>query len=328
MNKNFKGSLFLISAALVWGLAFVAQKNAAGSIGVFSYIMCRSVVTCAVLIPLCLIRGRGLKRYAPMGPALRRGLVMGVLTFGAISLQQWGMEYTSASKSGFVTALYIVLVPLLGLFFGKKPGLKVWLAVAIALMGAALLSLDFSESLLPGPGEALTFGCALVFSLHILYVDHRAQQLDSTLMCAIQFGVCAVLGGVGAIFEGLTFSQISGNLTSILYVALFPARWATPSSWPDKNTRNPPWPRCSCAWKACSARWAAGSSAAKCSSPWNTWAVRSCLRAVWSPSCPSARRPANFKNRPAWVGFFLPWAKINVIIRTNPLNFFKGVCKK
>ena len=82
----------------------------------------------AVLIPLCLIRGRGLKRYAPMGPALRRGLVMGVLTFGAISLQQWGMEYTSASKSGFVTALYIVLVPLLGLFFGKKPGLKVWLA--------------------------------------------------------------------------------------------------------------------------------------------------------------------------------------------------------
>ena len=218
MSKNFKGSLFLISAALVWGLAFVAQKNAAGSIGVFSYILCRSVVTCAVLIPLCLIRGRGLKRYAPMGPALRRGLVMGVLTFGAISLQQWGMEYTSASKSGFVTALYIVLVPLLGLFFGKKPGLKVWLAVAIALMGAALLSLDFSESLLPGPGEALTFGCALVFSLHILYVDHRAQHLDSTLMCAIQFGVCAVLGGVGAIFEGLTFSQISGNLTSILYV--------------------------------------------------------------------------------------------------------------
>ena len=215
MSKNFKGSLFLISAALVWGLAFVAQKNAAGSIGVFSYIMCRSVVTCAVLIPLCLIRGRGLKRYAPMGPALRRGLVMGVLTFGAISLQQWGMEYTSASKSGFVTALYIVLVPLLGLFFGKKPGLKVWLAVAIALTGAALLSLDFSESLLPGPGEALTFGCALVFSLHILYVDHRAQHLDSTLMCAIQFGVCAVLGGVGAIFEGLTFSQISGNLTSI-----------------------------------------------------------------------------------------------------------------
>ena len=163
MNRNFKGSLFLISAALVWGLAFVAQKNAAGSIGVFSFIFCRSVVTCAVLIPLCLIRGRGLKRYAPMGPALRRGLVMGVLTFGAISLQQWGMEYTSASKSGFVTALYIVLVPLLGLFFGKKPGLKVWLAVAIALIGAALLSLNFSESLLPGPGEALTFGCALVF---------------------------------------------------------------------------------------------------------------------------------------------------------------------
>ena len=230
MSKNFKGSLFLISAALVWGLAFVAQKNAAGSIGVFSYIMCRSVVTCAVLIPLCLIRGRGLKRYAPMGPALRRGLVMGVLTFGAISLQQWGMEYTSASKSGFVTALYIVLVPLLGLFFGKKPGLKVWLAVAIALMGAALLSLDFSESLLPGPGEALTFGCALVFSLHILYVDHRAQQLDSTLMCTIQFGVCAVLGGVGAIFEGLTFSQISGNLTSILYVGAISGAVGTYSS--------------------------------------------------------------------------------------------------
>ena len=218
MSRNLKGSLLLICAALVWGLAFVAQKNAAGSIGVFSYILCRSFVTCAVLIPLCLIRGRGLKRYAPLGPALRRGLVMGLLTFGAISLQQWGMEYTSASKSGFVTALYIVLVPLLGLFFGKKPPAKVWIAVAVALLGAALLSLDLSESLLPGPGEALTFGCALVFSLHILYIDHRAQELDSMLMCAIQFGVCTVLGGIGAIFEGLTLDQIAGNLTSILYV--------------------------------------------------------------------------------------------------------------
>ena len=213
MSKNFKGSLFIISAALVWGLAFVAQKNAAGSIGVFSYIMCRSVVTCAVLIPLCLIRGRGLKRYAPMGPALRRGLVMGVLTFGAISLQQWGMEYTSASKSGFVTALYIVLVPLLGLFFGKKPGLKVWLAVAIALMGAALLSLDFSESLLPGPGEALTFGCALVFSLHILYVDHRAQQLDST---ALHVKDLSVGYGERTVLDTLNVDIKRGAVTSIV----------------------------------------------------------------------------------------------------------------
>lgn len=217
---------------------------------------------------------------------------MGVLTFGAISLQQWGMEYiSSASKSGFVTALYIVLVPLLGLFFGKKPGVEGVACGGDCLMGAALLSLDFSESLLPGPGEALTFGCALVFSLHILYVDHRAQHLDSTLMCAIQFGVCAVLGGVGAIFEGLTFSQISGNLTSILYVGAISGAVGYTFQLAGQKYAEPALASLlMCLESVFGALGGLAHRRQKCSGPWNTWAVRSCLRAVWSPSCPSARR--------------------------------------
>lgn len=218
MSKSAKGSVFLLSAALVWGLAFVAQKDAAGNIGVLSFICLRSLITCAVLIPICIARVRRLGEIT-LGKHLVPGIVMGVITFAAIALQQWGLEYTTASKSGFVTALYIIIVPLLGLFFHRKPGINLWMGVVLALAGTALLSLNFTEGFSVGIGEMLTFGCAVIFSTHILYVDFRAHGLDSTILCAIQFGVCCVLGGIGMfLFEEPSLGQVRENLTSLLYV--------------------------------------------------------------------------------------------------------------
>lgn len=225
MNQNPKGSIFLLSAAFVWGMAFVAQRIAAGSVSLFTFTCLRSVVTCLSLAPVCAVRiSLRKKRNVPF--SLRRhllpGLIMGVLTFGAIGLQQWGLSYTTAGKSSFITALYIILVPVLGLFLRKKPHFMVWIGVGLALAGSLLLAVDFgelSEGLTVGKGELITFGCALVFSGHILYVDHTPRDLDSVLLCVMQFGVCLILGLIGMIlFESPSWSDIWGNLIPILYV--------------------------------------------------------------------------------------------------------------
>ena len=224
MSKNLKGSLFLVAAALVWGLAFVAQKDAAGGIEVFAFTFARSTITCLALLPLCLARFfRAERTERPdMRKHLRHGLVMGLLLFASIGAQQLGLQFgASASKSGFITALYIVIVPILGLFIGQRPAARIWLAIALGLAGAALLSLDLSERFTIGLGEGLTLVCAVIFSLHIMYIDTYTAGLDSWLLNALQFGVCAVLGFICMfIFEKPTAPQFTDNIVSILYVGV------------------------------------------------------------------------------------------------------------
>lgn len=216
MNKSLKGSLFLLSAAFVWGMAFVAQKDIAGGVGVFTFIALRSFVTCLALAVPCLF---AVKRGARVKRHVKPGLIMGVISFLAIWLQQWGLEHTSAGKSGFVTALYIVIVPLLTLFRGKKLRAGTWLGVICAVGGAALLSLDFSDNLSVGVGEALTLGCAFVYSFHIIFVDYLGGGYSSSILCFIQFGVGCALGAMlMAIFESPSLAQIEENWIGILYV--------------------------------------------------------------------------------------------------------------
>ena len=225
MSRNLKGSLFLVAAAFVWGLAFVAQKDAADGMGVFSFTFARSSITCITLLPVCLVRFRRSRAGGAPGVRahIKTGLVMGILLFASTVAQQMGLSLgTSASKSGFITALYIVIVPIMGLFIGQRPRKKVWLAVLLGLTGAALLSLDLSESFSIGLGEGVTLICSILFSIHIIYIDSRAGGLDSGLLNALQFCVCAVLGfACMFIFEKPALSQFTGNLTSILYVGVF-----------------------------------------------------------------------------------------------------------
>ncbi len=148
-------------------------------------------------------------------------------------------------------------------------------------------------------------------------------------MCAIQFGVCAVLGGVGAIFEGLTFSQISGNLTGIyLYVGAISGAVGYTFQLAGQKYAEPALASllmCLESVFGALGGWLIGGEVLR---PLEYLGCALLLAGCVVAQLPQRKRPANFKNRPAWVGFFLPWAKINVIIRTNPLNFFKGVCKK
>lgn len=193
-----KNALMLVLTAFIWGTAFVAQSVGMDYLGPFTFNGVRSLIGGIALLPCILL----LKRWSREEPEethckenrkdlILGGTVCGLLLFGASSLQQIGIQYTTAGKAGFITAFYIVIVPVLGIFLKKRIGWKVWAAVVIALVG--LYFLCITESFTIGKGDALIFLCALVFSLHILVIDYFAPRADGVVMSCIQFFVCGIV---------------------------------------------------------------------------------------------------------------------------------------
>ena len=223
IDKQFKGSLALLVASVIWGLAFSAQSTAMRSIPPITFVFLRSAITCAVLAlaaPLFARLSGGKDADAPsLSVHIRRGVPIGVFLMLATLFQQIGLVYTTPAKSGFVTALYIVMVPLVGLLFHRHVGRLVWAGVALSLTGLVLLCVgdDLSVNL----GDILTLGSALMFSIQILLVARYAPGLDAVKLSAVQFGACAVLAGLIALFtESPTLSGIAAGLPSLLYVAI------------------------------------------------------------------------------------------------------------
>ena len=211
MKNQIRGSLYLTIAALVWGMAFAAQSTAMDHVGPFAFTAARSLISCAVLavfLPM-LRKFPGMADGAPRAAYIKLGLPLGAILFAAVALQQAGLMSTSSAKSGFITALYIVIVPILGMFLGRRVRANVWVSVVLALAGLCLLTLkeDFSIQ----SGDLLTLGCAIVFSFHILAVDRYAGGLNAAKLCCIQFGVTGVLALLATIlFEHADFSGLSG----------------------------------------------------------------------------------------------------------------------
>ena len=147
------------------------------------------------------------------------GIACGVLLFTAGSLQQAGIQYTTAGKAGFITAFYIVIVPVLGIFLHKKIKWKVWMAVLLALVG--LYFLCIMESFSIGKGDILVFLCALVFSVHILVIDHFSPKVDGVKMSCIQFFVCGLLCAVPMLlFETPDITQLLAAWKPVLYAGI------------------------------------------------------------------------------------------------------------
>lgn len=221
MNKSFRGALCLAFAALIWGMAFSAQSEAAKSMGPFAFTAARSLITFAALglfVPLR--RGREARRGAPARAYIKVGVPLGVLMFLATALQQIGLGHTTVAKSGFITALYIVLVPLLGLVcFRRRVAPMVWAGVALSVVGLALLCLkdDFSV----GYGDLITLACALMFAVHIVAVDRFAGDLGAPQLCCAQFGVAGVLSlCVALCTETVRPADMLACWPSLLYVGL------------------------------------------------------------------------------------------------------------
>lgn len=222
-KEQMRNSLLLLLTAAIWGVAFVAQSVGMDYVGPFTFNGVRSLIGGIVLLPLVL----GKKRRADAakaGPANRRtlllgGVLCGAVLFAASSLQQIGIQYTTVGKAGFITACYIVIVPLLGLAFGKRCGLFTWLAVALALLGLYLLCI--TETLSVGKGDLLMLGCALLFSVHILVIDFFSPRVDGVAMSCIQFFICALLSAVPVfVGERPQISAILAAWAPVLYAGV------------------------------------------------------------------------------------------------------------
>ncbi len=199
-QSSAKNLCLLFVAALIWGTAFVAQSVGMDHIGPFTFNAVRSLVGGIALIPVILFFNR---RKSPerreTERANRKTLLLGGVCCGlalgvASCLQQVGIQYTTVGKAGFITALYIVIVPILGLFFHKKVGVKLWVSVVVAILGLYLLCM--SGSLRLSWGDFLVLLCALCFSAHIMVIDYFSPKVDGVAMSCIQFFVAAVFSAV------------------------------------------------------------------------------------------------------------------------------------
>lgn len=236
----FRAELLLLLTAAIWGFAFVAQRAGMGSIGPFAYNAARYAVGALSLLPLIAYRRRhaGLAESAAATPGSGRAglarnkarslgypLLAGSILFMGASLQQLGIVTTTAGNAAFITSLYVVLVPLIGLFAGRHPGLKGWLAAGLAVAGLYLISVNgrFSVS----PGDLLVLVGALFWAFHIIVIGSLAGKADPVELSAGQFLVCAVLS-LGASFvldppfpAGSWLAALGAAAIPILYGGIF-----------------------------------------------------------------------------------------------------------
>lgn len=226
MKQQIKSSLILLLTATIWGVAFVAQSVGMEYIGPFTFNAIRCVLGGLVLIPVILV----LKKKKETGAENQEkedkktlwagGIACGVILCIASNLQQFGIMEASVSKSGFFTALYIVMIPVIGIFIGKRPGIKLWFCVALAVVGMYLLCMK-DGSFTIERADIMLLLCALAFSFHILVVDYFSPKVDGVKMSCIQFFVCGVLSAVGMLFtETPDISNIQAAWLPLLYAGL------------------------------------------------------------------------------------------------------------
>lgn len=229
MKKQLRGSIILLLAAIIWGGAFVAQSEGMDYLSPFTYNCVRMLIGGVVLVPVILLsdllRPREERLTAPANRALLKrsllgGVISGVILFGASAFQQFGIAQTTVGKAGFVTALYIVLVPIFGAFFKKKIPPITWLCVVIAIVGFYLLCIK--EDFTVAPGDLLVLCCAVIYTFHILAIDRFTEQgVDGVVMADVQFFVCGLISLVCTlIFEEVSWSALLDAKWSLLYTGV------------------------------------------------------------------------------------------------------------
>ena len=231
-----RNSFLLLLAAVIWGIAFVAQSVGMEYVGAFTFTCVRSWIGGFVLIPciyfLQKINKEEKKEYLKSQKELeteRKNLLLGGILCGifltiATCLQQIGMQYTSVGKAGFITAFYIIIVPILGIFLRKKCSAFVWIGVLFALAGLYCLCItdnSFSQGVWIEKGDLYIFLCAFVFSCHILCIDYFSEQVDGVKMSCIQFFLCGMLTTIPMfLLEQPSFENILLAWKPILYAGI------------------------------------------------------------------------------------------------------------
>lgn len=232
--KKFKSGFMLVLAAFIWGVAFSAQSEAMKTgIGAYSFNGLRFIIGGTVLLPVIFVinarkkaagasRGEVNAAHRPGGfkKLLISGIICGIFLAIASNVQQIGLIYTSAGKAGFITALYVILVPIFGLFMGKRSTALLWFSAVLAVVGMYLLCL--SESVSINRGDIFVFLSAVGYTFHILAIDKLAPDVDGVSLSCIQFFTSGVISLIIALFSGevITASAIGDALIPLLYTGI------------------------------------------------------------------------------------------------------------
>lgn len=215
--KERNAILLLLLTSMIWGFAFVAQSNAADSIGPLTYNGIRMLIGAVALLPLTYKKFKmHLKDQEYRKTLLKAGFSCALCLGVASVLQQAGIAHTTAGKAGFITSLYMLIVPILSIALGKRVSKKVWLCVFAGIVGAYLLSMNSELSV--SKGDLLVFLCSIVFAFHIMVIDHFSKKIDGVELSNLQF----LFAGLGCfvlsfIFEDVRVASIMEASTAILY---------------------------------------------------------------------------------------------------------------
>jgi drug/metabolite transporter (DMT)-like permease len=227
-KTQVRNSFLLLLTAIIWGSAFVAQSVGMEHVEPFTFTFTRSIIGGVVLIPVIFVlpkasilksdqtdvtkKIKGITKYEWLG-----GICCGIALCAASNFQQIGMLHTTVGKAGFITALYVVIVPILGLFLRKRVPALIWFCVVLSVAGLYLLCMPKGAISL-AQGDVLVLICALLFSFHILIIDYFSPKGDGVVISCIQFFVCGILSGIIMLFvENPTFANIMDAKWSILY---------------------------------------------------------------------------------------------------------------
>ncbi len=226
MKTQTRNTMMLVLCALIWGLAFVAQ-SAGAALAPFAFLACRSWLAVAFLWPLChvfdAVRRRKGEPAAPSAGPRRRllmmgGAVCGTLLFAASAAQQIGITLNpSTAKASFITAMYVVLVPVVGLLFGRKSPAQIWGCVVLSVAGLYLLCMQGGFGGVEA-SDGILLLCAVLFTFQIIAVDHFSPQLDGVRLSLVQFLVVAVESTAASLLtETVALADLTANALPVLY---------------------------------------------------------------------------------------------------------------
>ena len=218
--------LLLLLTAMLWGGGFVGQKLGMDYVSPFTFTFFRTFIGALFLVPVIMIASRiRIKGESAISKSSRSDFIKGSLAVGfcliaAETFQQYGLKYTDVHKASFITAMYVVLVPVLGLFIGQKNRARIWIAVAVSVAGLAFLTLKGGH-LSMETGDLLVLVCALLFAVHVQVIDYWVRKVDGVLLSFGQFIVASALGLVLALASGPdSWESIKAAFPAILYCGI------------------------------------------------------------------------------------------------------------
>ena len=222
-HKVMKANLLLLLAAWIWGFAFVAQKIGSEYVGAFTFNGIRFALGSLTLVPVLIYfnkKNRNNKGYVKLESPIKGGVAAGCVIFIANTFQQVGMSYTTAGNAAFITAMYIVLVPVLGTILKQRISLSNWAGVSFAVIGLYFITVKGGLTAM-NYGDILQVICAAFFAIHIVMIGHLVKRIDGIQLSIVQFVTCSVLSLICAvIFEDINLSGIMQGALPILYGGL------------------------------------------------------------------------------------------------------------